>query len=231
MVARHARCAIRDLDDYLKSSQMDNKIGIILTRDVSLAVDWGNLSQNFATLIGKGAAALTGDFTSGMEALGALIGMSQAVKRDVPPGARALELIVLCFASAFDKIRKKTEVTRTEVDFFIDSIAKFKDIIHAEAIVIQHDFFTYPSSSAPYKILRDTFISERNRFRKSSREDISELTFRFDAAFREAVFGLSITHTSLFDELSIILDSPSARAADFDRQWQIYRTRLIYEFH
>ena len=86
---------------------MAEKVGIKLTQEVSLKVEWAGFSQKMAKLVTDGFKAFHSDPISGVGAFGALIGVAKSVNQDVPVGARGLELILLCFAWSFDALRAR----------------------------------------------------------------------------------------------------------------------------
>jgi hypothetical protein len=211
---------------------MHDKVGLQLTRDVALKVDWLDFGQKLSKVFIHGFKAFCGDVTSGMEVGSDLIDAAKTIEKDVPLGNKALELILLCFAWAFDTLRATGAINEADAKAVAKAaIDKLKERVDAEELEIPYDFFQRPSEAKAYQLLRNEFLRNRQTYRQSKTEDEAELSARFDSAFRSAVWRLWTDRMSAFEELAKALNSPAAEAADFDRQWQAYRESLVHEFH
>ena len=210
---------------------MHDKAGVPLTRDVSIKVDWLDFGQKLSKVFTNGFKAFCGDVASGVEAGSDLIDAAKAIKKDIPLGNKALELILLCFAWAFDSLRATGSINEADAKAVAEAaIDNLKNRADAGELEIPYDFFQQPSDAKAYQLLRDEFLRNRQAYRQSKTEDEAELSARFDIAFRSGVWRLWTDRTSAFEDLAKTLNSPAAEAADFDRQWQAYRESLVHEF-
>lgn len=211
---------------------MPQKVGLPLNNEVSLKVDWATLGEKLFKTVTGGFKAYNGDFKGGADAFFALLGAAKAVKQDVPLGARALELILLCFAWSFDSLRAGGHLDDEKIkEAAKKAIASLKKQVEGAKISIPYDFFEQPSSAEPYLLLRDQFVLHRSAFRASTSEKEELVRVRFDSAFRSAVWAIWADRSATFEELARVLESPAAKTADFERQWQAYRESLIGQFH
>ena len=211
---------------------MAKKAGLKLTREVSLKVDWLSFAEKMFKAVTEGFKAFNGDFKGGVESVFALVGAAKSVKQDIPTGARALELILLCFAWPFDALRSTNHLKEDEAkEAARAAIDALKGRVETGKIQIPYDFFEQPEGAEPYQLLRDEFLRNRLTYRPSGAEDEAILKARFDSAFRSAVWEIWSDRGSAFEELAGKLASPAAKTADFERQWRAYRESLISEFH
>jgi hypothetical protein len=210
---------------------MHEKPGLRLDADISLKVDWLSFTAKLLKAVAAGFKAFNGDIKGGIESGAALTEAAKSISLDIPPSARALELILLCFAWAFDNIRASGHVNENEAkDLAKNAIAALKELVDGGQQEIPYDFFMTPSQAKVYQFLRDKFLEGRHAYRQSPVEDEEQLSARFDIAFRSAVWKLWTERTASFEELANTLNSDSAKAADFDRQWKAYRESIVCEF-
>lgn len=209
------------------------KTGIKLTREVSLEVDWVSLAENLLKLVTEGFKAFYGDFKGGVNAALALIGAAKAIKEDVSPGAKGLELIILCFAWSFDTLRATGHLSEdTAKNAARDAIDKLKKQVETGDLEIPFDFFEQPSSARPYQLLRNEFIIKRSAFRPpGADENEAVLKARFDSAFRSSVWDIWADRAAVFDDLAQALSSQAAKTSDFEKQWRAYRESIVSDFH
>lgn len=207
------------------------KVGLTLSREVSLKVDWQSFTNNMVKAVTDGFQAYCGDSGKSAGSVVSLWGAAKAISVDTPVETRAMELFLLCFAWSFDQVRASGLIQEEEARQTVkDTLGSFKARAEAGDLTIPYDFFENPSVAEPYQYLRDLFIEKREAYRPNG-DDRDLLTVRFDIAFRAGVWDLFSKRFSIFQDLAERLDSPAAKAADFDRQWVAYRESLINEFN
>jgi len=206
--------------------------GLKLSKEVSLEINWLDFSEKLAKSVVDGFKAFNGDFKSGIDAVSALFGAAKAINQDISIEARALELVLLCFAWSFDSLRASGHLKEKQAkDAARKAVALLKEKADAGQLKIPYDFFDNPQSAEAYQLLRYVFHKSRANYRPSKKENEAVFKARFDSAFRSAVWNIWSARAPIFEELARTLDSPAAKTADFERQWQAYRESLIREFH
>lgn len=211
---------------------MTEKVGITLTKEIIIEVNWTGIAEKLFNVAVKGFAAYMGDVKSGVEAGFTLVGAAKEIEENVPEETRAFELIILCFAKSFDSIRASDYIDPNGAKKAAkDAIEWLKKEVEKNTLTIPYDFFDTPTSAKPYELLRDKYLENRKYYRLSLREKEEDLKYRFDSAFRAAVWELWSSNTKAFVDLANKLNSPTAKSADFERQWISYRQSLINDFN
>jgi NACHT domain/Pentapeptide repeats (8 copies) len=204
--------------------------GIAFTLDVDLKVDWRNFTTNMGVVAAQGFALAFGidGFSNGISAL---IGALSSVKTDLSPRRCGWELFCLSFAWSFDSLREDLADGEDAKRAALEALASAKDKIGKDTSIIPVSFLEHPTTLPLYQACREVFVERRTAFRPTGAETAESLRARFDSAFNRAIFEVWSKRPERFTPLAQALNSPGATANAFEREWDAYRQRLIYDFN
>ncbi|WP_173977250.1 NACHT domain-containing NTPase [Magnetospirillum sp. LM-5] len=138
-------------------------------------------------------------------------------------------MFCLSFAWAFDSLRADLGDPQVAKDAAKKALAVARQAVEKNAF-IPTGFLRQPTTLPIYAVVRDAFVSQRASFRPHGGEEAAVLKARLDSAFTRAVFEVWSKDTGRFAPLETALKAPGASANAFEREWDAYRQRLIWEF-
>jgi hypothetical protein len=214
-----------------KAIENSRALGLALSRNVEVKVDWKELGEALFGVVANGFAAC---FVSAEGIGGGISALGQAAKSisaQETAGAKAWSLFLLSFAWALDDLTCREGIDREPLKHVLRDIIRLaREKVDTEAVVMPVTFLSRPTTIPLYQVLRDKMIEQKQLFRPSPGEDEMRLRARFDASFNRALFEIWSKREEAFQGLLAIFQAPGYEAASFELQWEAYRKRLIHDF-
>ena len=208
------------------------ELGIIMTSDIALKADWRKLTDAIYNVLAGGIATIFGLPSGPTQSVGGIVKAITALEVREDPGERAWQLLVLCFSWALNEMRSELAIDLgQQKQLAQDIVALAKQKVSTSKCVLPANFVKRPTDVPLYKELRDEFIRRRGQLRGDVDETEDALRFKFDSAFRIALFEIWARKSDLLSPVVTALDSRFSNSALFEVQWEAYRERLIHNFH
>lgn len=204
-------------------------LGIELTSDTRLRIDWQQVSDGIAQTVSDVIFKAWAD--GGASAVTSAVKALNSSRLEHTPGNRAYNLILLSFGWAIGQVVNQYNVERPYVSECLRTAIGFAhEEIKKNGNGIGPDFLKNPLSSDLYQYLKREMVRLLMLVLTQRSYKSSVLDAKIDIAFVRALYDVWADSPANYSELSSILQSPFADAGEAVLGWQSYRKSLICDF-